>query len=443
MTVALAVLLAATPVTRSAQIQSAAAVATLADADGKKLADEVIRQLGGKPRAWVLFAHADKKNNLDPQQKLVDAVRAVDREIPLVGCFTNTGLFAFRDKKATTGEVMLVGLAGEGMTFKTAMAKFSGPGGLIKAGRELAEALKPENGRGMMVFITDAVIAHDGRYPLQKMYAAIQEGLGPKVGLLGGNAAYGNKPVYHNDTITTKAIVGLMISGPMNLKIIQEPGKVKISQELTVTRLAKPNEIVELDGKPWKEAYKEHLKDYLKPEDIEAAIAKGGGGFGRIGGQFPYAIVREHGQLYVRLVHGLSPWGKGTNLPSEFYNLKVGDKIVLTKPADDQVACIRNGMKRLNTGVAAENPSNKLFLLFPCQSNSFLLAQRDRRTKKNLRKEFFEAVLGGLSEGDSAFGFMPCGEHCSPYEPDKDEKVGEARYHQLSYPMGVIVTENR
>lgn len=407
-----------------ASIRSGGAVANKKEVDGAKLAQEVIRRLGGKPKVWLLFG----RDKPELQQKVLDAVRAVDKSIPLVGCDTRTGVFAVAED-CRKGDFLLVGLTGEGIEFKTAMTRFTSAGTMPRAAGELATELEPEDGKGLLLLITDAIISHGHRYDPVAMYRNIQGVLGLNVGIVGGNAAYGNKPVYHNDTIATKALVGLMISGRMRFKIIQEAGKDAISPPLEITKLSGPRQIVEVEGRPVVEVYREYLKPHMDPEKFDAAVAKGGGGFGPISRRFPHALIVERGQLFVRLAHGLAPWGKGRNLPVEGYN--IGEKfrtMVITRYSDDQVGCIRKGMGRLKDKMP---PGEKLFMIFPCESTPFLKGRKSM--------EFLETIKAELPEGASAFGFMPCGEHASPYEPDLDEHVGEARYHQLSYPMAVVV----
>jgi hypothetical protein len=329
------------------------------------------------------------------------------------------------------GDCLLVGLTGEGVQFKSAISEFTGPGQFIPAAKKLSEELKPSAGKGLMIFLTDSKPAHDGSYPMAKMYPAMQEVLGPAIGLIGGNTAYLSKPVYFNDQIKPMAMVGLMISGDIDFKILVESGKDVISQPFTITKLAQPNEIAELDNRPWMDCYKEALKGHMDPNKFDEAIAKGGGAFGPICQKFPYALLKEHDQLYVRLAHGLSPWGKGTNLPSECYNPQIGDKLVVTKQSDDQLASISAGMKRLNSDMPA---GQQLFLLFPCESNESIIRGQSRA-------KFLETIKAQLSENASAFGFFPCGEHATWYEPHRDKQVIEGRYHQLSYPMAVVVAK--
>lgn len=417
-------------------IQAAGAAAKAAEADGAKMAAEVMAQLGGKPGAWVLFGRGAA--DADNQQKVMDAVRAVDPDIPLAGCWTEAGMFVFRDNKLTMGEFMLIGLAGEGVQFKAAMTKFTGYDDLAQAGRQLGEALKPASGKGLMVFMTDAVISHDGGYSMPRMYAALQEALGPQVALVGGNAGYGDKPVYCNGQIATKALVGLMISGEVAVKVVQESGKKALTPPLKITKLAKPNEIVELDGRPWQDVFKETMAEHIPADRVDAAIARGDGAWGQISNRFPHAILRERGQLYARLAHGLSPWGKGTYLPSEAYDLKVGDELVFTTAADDQVGEFRKGLQRLKADMPA---GPRMFLLFPCETNNFIFSANARRG--GLREMFVPMVFAELPAGATAWGFMPCGEHASLYEPGLDEKVCEARYYQLSYPMATVVVPEK
>jgi len=412
----------------SASIESAGAVASFADADGAKMAKQVIEELGGKPQAWMLFGY-EKNDESDFIENILAGVSSAGEDIPLAGCWTKSGYFAFQDGQALTGDVMLVGLRGEGIEFKSGLGRFSGPGNLVEAGRNLAQQVKPKSGKGLMIFITDSIPAHNNSYPVPEMFEAIQDVLGPQVGLIGGNAAYLGKPVFCDGEAVNKGLVGLMISGNIEFKIIQEPGKVAISPPLEITKLATPRQIVELEGEPWMNVYRKYIKDYMDPNKFDQAIEKKGGAFGNISRRFPHAIVREHGQLYVRLAHGLWPWGKGTNLPSECYNLKVGDKLVVTKMAEDQIGCVQQGLQRLKSNMPR---GQELFLLFPCESNSMILRGQNKQ-------KFFSMVLSEMPEDATAFGFMPCGEHASVYEPDKDEAVCEGRYHQLSYPMAVVV----
>lgn len=425
-------------------IESAASVAKLADADGKAMVEDVISQLGAKPNAWVLLIQPDKQADDDAklasQRKILDAVRAADSENPLIGCFTDTAVFAVRDGKNYTGDVMLVGLTGEGVEFKAALSVIEHPKKIEQAGQVLGEALKPDSGEGIMVLLTDSIVSHHAAYHLPSMFHAMQDALGPKVGIIGGNSAYNNRPVYYNDQIAKNALAGLMISGDIAFKIVQEPGKVAITEPLTITKIEEGNQIVEINTKPWYEVYKQELAGKVKPEDIDIAIEGKGDKYAWIWRRYPHALIKEHGQLYARLAHGLVPWGKGTNLPSESYDIKVGDKMVITEYAEDQMACISKGIERLGENVPA---GQRLYMLFPCQSNVNIFQPFDNKTKRHMRQEFFQTIIDQTPEGSTTWGFMPCGEHASTYEPDKDQAVNEARYYQLSYPMSVVVAEDK
>jgi hypothetical protein len=262
------------------------------------------------------------------------------------------------------------------------------------------------------------------------MYAELQKVLGAQVGILGGNALYGDKSyVYCNGSVIKNGLTGLMLSGPLTFKIVQEPGKEPISPVLKITKLAEnKREIIEVDDRPVLEVYREQLKGRIEPGEFDDIVARGEGAFGRISRRYPHAILKERDQLYVRLAHGLSPWGTGRYLPSECYDLQVGDRMVITKRVEDQIGCLRAGMRRLKTGMPVEP---QLMILCPCQGNSHLM--------KDTPAEFVDCIRNELPPDASALGFFPCGEHCSPYEPDLDTVVGEARYHQLSYPMGSVV----
>ncbi len=419
----------------AASIRSAGAVANFPDIDGAKLAAAVTQSLGQKPDAWVLFAYdrPDNKENPTPQiflQQLLTSIRAADPNIPLIGGWTFSGMFAIDKNQSVMGDCLLVGLTGEGVQFKAAISEFSSPAQLVPAAKQLCQELKPASGKGLMIFITDARPAH-ANYPVHAMFTAMAEALGPQVGIVGGNAAFIDKPVYFSDQVKTGAMVGLMLSGDIEFKIIVEPGKEPIAGPFTITKLAQPYEIVELDNRPWMDVYKEALTGYYDPNKFDETIAQGEGAFGGICSRFPYALVKEHDQLYVRFAHGLSPWGKGKNLPSEGYNPQIGDKLVITKNSPDQLGCVSAGMKRLNSDMPT---GQQLFLLFPCESHANLI-------RRQSRAQFFETIKAQMPENATAFGFFPCGEHASWYEPHRDKQVIEGRYHQLSYPMAVVVAK--
>jgi len=406
-----------------ANIRSAATAQRVADADGKAMAERVARDLGRRPDAWVLFARGER----EAQRKLLDGVRSFDTSIPLVGCDTRTGAFAVA-ATSIVGEVLLIGLAGEGVSFRAAMTHFPRGRDLPAAARDLASTLKPARDAGLLLLMSDAIVSHHYQHDPVKMYAALREVLGPHVGVVGGNAAYGGKPVYHDGMISDKALVGLMIAGDMDFAVVQEPGKVAISSPLAVTKTSGARQIVELDGRPVVDVYRETLGRRFDLREFDRLVNKGGGGFGRISRRFPHALLTNRGELFVRLAHGLAPWGEGRNLPVECYDLRDGDRtMVITRLADDQLGCVRRGMSRLTRTLRARN---SLYLLFPCESNGFLMKEDARA--------FLSAVKAELPDGATAFGFMPCGEHCSLYEPDMDAEVGPARYYQLSYPMASV-----
>lgn len=425
------------------QLECAGAASSVAAADGATLAAEVIEQLGGEPQAWVLYARAaDAQAGPEPQGEILAAVRAVNPEIPLVGCFTDTGTFCFRDGQVASGEVLLVGLRGEGMRFTAAMERFNTHAELTAAGARLGEALAPRpDEKGLLLLMTDAVITHDSRFDMPAFYRALQQPLAGRMAVIGGNAAYGEKPVYHNDEIATGAIVGLAITGPSEIKCIAEPGWEPICEPMTITALGdRANEIAELDGRPWQEGYREALQGHWDDMEFfeEATQAGSGGKWGRISRHYPHALVLDRLQLYLRLAHGLSPWSTGDNLPSECYDLQEGMQLVVTRPVADPVGEVVDGIQRLDAHMPE---GRRLIVLCPCQSASYLMRQayRPGDGAVNMREEFFARVTEALPEGATAFGFMPCGEHASWYEPDLDEEVTEARYHQLSFPMAVMV----
>ena len=401
----------------------------VADAKGGDLAKALVRKLGGKPDAMVFFCEEEGQI-----RRLVAEIRGALPKVPLIGCRTPRGFF-FDEDDAILSACTLIGLKGEGVTVKAGGVAYKDEKEMVEAGARLAKQLKPEDGRGVFFLLTDARISH-GWDPVP-MYQAMQKQFGRQVVFAGGNATYGERSlIVYNDDVALKQHAGLMISGPVVYKMFADPAKPVISKPLAVTKVENGNEIVELDGKPWEEVYKAALQPHLPAAALKEVFGPDADAKGwkkhKIGRHYPFAVLLEHDEPLIRYSPGLR--GKlqtGRRLPVGVLAAEdMGKPIVITKPEPKQVEKhITPAFARLGKGMPA---GSNLTLFTPCESELRLSQQ-----------EYYKTFIGGMKDLVAAkgaiFGFFPCGEHGSWFDPARDRQVGPARYHQLSYPMARVV----
>lgn len=401
----------------------------VAKTKGAELYAQLKMQLGEQPEVMILFCRWEKEIT-----RLAREIRVAAPSIDLIGCCHDISFFVDKGK-AELNEVTLIGLTGEGVEFKTAVAKYANPKEMVIAGKELGQALKPASGRGVLLLLTDAVITHNGAYDIVPMYKALQGEIGKQVIVVGGNAAYGNRSILiHNDEVASLMHVGLMIDGPINYAMVMETGKEIISPEIKITKMQGKQEIVELDARPWIDVYRQYTEKIVgKKKFLKASSAdrKPGAWSYLVGRRLPYGVLKERKQPLIRLAHGLAPWAakKDMRLPCECYYLAERDTIVITQQKKNQLEDIGKCFKRLDNLLKSKKQNITMF--FPCESNAFIM---DRKNKQ----AYLQLLQKNCPENGSIWGFTPCGEHGTWYEPDKDSEVSEIRYHQLVYPMAEL-----
>ena len=402
--------------------------AAIVDAKGKDMVAELERRLGGRPDAMVFFCQEQGQI-----RRLVSEIRAAAPGVPLVGCRTSRSFFFDKDR-AILSACTLVGLKGDGVQIKTASAAYSDEKSMVAAGAELARKLKPADGRGVLLLLTDARISHG--WEAVPMYEAMQEQLGRQVVLIGGNATYGERSLLiHNDKVSLKQHVGLMISGPVVYKMLQDPAKPAITKPLKITKAVNGNEIVQLDGRPWQAVYREALAPHEPAELLNEALGEQQNRkawAAKISKRYPFAVLMEGNQPLVRYAPGLRGDAEsGYRLyVHSLVEQDLGDRIVILRPEADQIGKhIGPALSRL--GKDMPDGSN-LTVFCPCESEL-------RLTEAKHHKTFIDGMRKQAASHGPVFGFFPCGEHGAWFDPARDKQVHRARYHQLSYPMARVV----
>ncbi|EMA41644.1 FIST N-terminal domain-containing protein [Halobiforma nitratireducens] len=195
-------------------------------------------------------------------EAVLDGIRSVvGDEAELIGA-SSSG--EFTEETSTEGSVAVALAASDTVQF------FSGLGtdlsdGVAAAVNEAVESL-PGSVAGYPHL--SAIVLHDGLAGVGDQVAvATQRNLGHETSFVGGSAAddlsMEATHVFHNETVESDAVVVGLLASKEPITISVDHGHSPISEPMTVTK-SEGGRILELDGKPAFEAWREVVEPYLE-----------------------------------------------------------------------------------------------------------------------------------------------------------------------------------
>lgn len=214
----------------------------------------------GRPDFVFLFASVGYD-----QQVLVDTVRELTGNAPLVGC-SGEGIITQGESDESNFTVSVMAVQSDEIRFSHAMAENT-TGSHLDTGKSVAEQLQAQAGEGTIGMILLAEGLHFN-YDLFRQGFAQVFPEGDKVLLFGGMAAdnWAMKETfqYFDGQLHTNAVIGILMTGSLRVAYSVGHGCVPIGTERTVTR-SDHNVIYEIDGKPVLDI----LKEYLMEDEVD------------------------------------------------------------------------------------------------------------------------------------------------------------------------------
>jgi hypothetical protein len=257
---------------RSAQVDAATA--------GREAAREA---LAGNAGAGLLIVFASSA--YDPHA-LIAAVAAVAGDTPVVGC-SAAGEIDATGAGASTSSVVVLALGGDGFSFSaTAVSAAPDP---RAAGARAAACLGDVADRDhrVLLLLTDGP---PDRQPgvVRGAYSVAGAGV-PLVGGLAGHRVFGARPsLFHDGAVLQDAVLGVAIGSDAPLGVGARHGWHPTGEPMLVTRAA-PGRVVELDGRPAAEVYRERLGGG-GPQPVDVTLAH------------PLGVQRRIGEAHVHWV---------------------------------------------------------------------------------------------------------------------------------------------
>ncbi len=229
---------------------------------GREAAEKALEKMkGGAADIAVLFA-----SSYYDQEAMLRGVRAGLKGVPVIGC-TSAGAI-------TSGGVSEQAVAV--LTMKSDEGKFV-PVKVTEIGKDMraagkafGEQFKASGEEVNMGFIFSDALAGNGT----ELVRGVLDAMGRGFKLAGGAAAddmqFKKTYQYFNDEVLTNAAVGFGMVGPILIAAGAEHGWKPIGNARTVTK-AEGTKLIELDGKPAFEIYKDYFAH--RADDFKAALS--------------------------------------------------------------------------------------------------------------------------------------------------------------------------
>ncbi len=284
---------------------------------GKEAAESALKRLSSlKPRLALVFG-----SSWFNQAQLVQGIRSVVGQIPLAGEST-AGEISPRGPVSRSCVVLLI--ASEPLVCRVGVGERVDRAPRA-AGQQAARAVLREfpggTRAGFLLFGDGLVTGYE------EAVRGIQEILGTSTPIVGGMAGDDLRFVqtyqYANHQVVSRAVVGVLLGGPVKLGVGIEHGFAPISKPRRITR-ARGNILYELDEQPAASVYEE----YLGPELVQRMRGRG---LMRQGIAYPLGIqLEETDQWLLRSVVSFGEDGSlscsGEVLQDAWLQLMIGNR---------------------------------------------------------------------------------------------------------------------
>jgi len=347
------------------------------------------------------------------QKEAIKGIRSVIKESPLIGCssagsITITG--AFR------GSISIFTINSDSISFSLGAARHISRNARLAGHQASKEAFsKSIKDKTTKVFImfSDSLSGNGA-----DILRGAQEVLGTSFPIIGGAAAdelgFQKTYQYLNNNIYTDSIVGLLISGNINIGIGKAHGWQPVGRPHKITR-ARSNIIREIDRKAAVEIYEEYFEKSF--EELKEV------GIGKLGVSYPLGIrIKEKNEYLIRTPLKVEENGSlvlNAEIPEgENVTLMMGDRNLALKAAES--ACMEAARD-------IQSPNIKFITVFS-NIGRYKLLRKDSQKEIEIIKEIFGKNIPIL-------GFYTYGEYASL---DTYEYKGWSNFHNQTFSIAVF-----
>jgi hypothetical protein len=259
------------------------AVGSSFDADSRAAGEAAARGAlaGADPRLLMVFCSA-----LHDPAAILAGIRAVDSDVPLIGCSSTTVITP--DGPSQGRGVVVFALGGPGFSIVTAAARDASEH-RREAGAAVASCVGRLDDRPheLLVLITDGLMSSQ-----EDVLAGAYSMVGASVPLVGGSASPDPSAMrtfqFHGDEVLTDAVIGAAIASDGPLGVGLRHGWRKVGEPMIVTKSA-GGDVFTLDDQP-------ALTAYLRRLDAPADAYEDAKAFEKFALTRPIGVRRRSGE---------------------------------------------------------------------------------------------------------------------------------------------------
>lgn len=322
----------------------------------EEAAEELLAGLAGAPDLVFCFFSAE----LDAAEVTAGLRTRLPAPVQIIGCssFAEVG-----QEEALTHSVTALGLRCPGVHIQT-FAHL--PGELTSAalGQRIGEELKPLQPE--LVFLFPDVL----RQNATQLLLGLQSVLGTSIPVIGGAAAdsgtFTKTFQIRNDEVFSGGVCGVALRGGVRVSTAARSGYHPVGAPRTCTRVENGNVLLELDGQPALQVYREFLGPRV---DEMPAVSI----------EFPLGVLDDSRPTevfppLVRAIFGVDEARQALILGGDIGHAGVGNgKIRILRATRDDVV---KGASAATREVLAQQPHADVAFLFSCMSRKVVLGPR-------------------------------------------------------------------
>lgn len=369
---------------------------------GREAAIDLLAELGRAPDLVLLFSSA----KYDAARVLEGVHSRLPAAVPLVGC---SAYAEVDSEQGLTSSVVAMGLVLEGIAVRTFQVEGRGVDSFA-AGREAGLGLR-DFGPDLIITFPDVLTMNATRFLL-----GLQDTLGKEVPIVGGASADDGafKTTYqlHGRDVMNGGAVGVALKGPLEIATAAKSGYGPVGATRTLTRVEDGNVVVEIDGRPALDIYRDYLGEraaQMPAVSIEFPI-------GVVGGIEGTQRQTDDALLLVRAIFAVDE-ARGALILGG--NVPEGAAIRVMRATREDVV---RGAEEATAAALSAMPSPEVALIFSCMSRKSVLGPRF--------KDECRASFARLPEGLPRIGFYTFGE-LSPVQ-------GTTMHHESTYTIVLL-----
>ena len=217
---------------------------------GEEAAKHALNQAGGKANLMVVFSTVAYE-----QKKMLEGIRSVSGEIPLVGC-SDSG--EITTEGPVSGHVAVIALNTPEIEFSLGVGKGTDKDS-FKAGEEAAREVK-KNAKGelsLFMMLLDG-LAENGAAAVRGVQAVLGESFPIMGGSAGDDFKFKKTYQYYNGQILENSVVGIGLSGKFSFGVGVRHGWEPIGLPMKVTK-AEGAVLKELNNQPALKIYEDYF----------------------------------------------------------------------------------------------------------------------------------------------------------------------------------------